>query len=631
MKLGFKQRVALASGILFGVLLIAFSAISYYEIKQNSKKELIEKQMLRMQKMKIYVNEWINTRVEIATALSNQISTMEEPYTREKMIPLLNSAKMGLGANLAYLGLEDGSNIYASGKPAAKGFDPRTRPWYQDAIAANKTIAVDPFIGANTKKLTIVIASPVIKNGEKRGVVGISSLMDGIIDEIFSEKIEGGYAYVVDTNGKFIIHPDKDMVNKNMTEINATFKKIYENMALQTTGSFEYKINTQEMIQTFGRMDNGWTLAFVIDKKIAYSFLDKLFYGFIGASCIMIILAILLLFFILNIQFKPLVKLHHLVENLSSADGDLTQRIEVIREDELGIIGQNINLFIEKIQSIIKASKSSSSENDAISHELFHTALAVSKRVEEESIIIANTTSETTRLQEYLKVSVQNANASNKEVEEVVFKLQDVNQDVMSLSSLLQQSGQRDILLSDKLRSVSANAVEIREVLSVINEIADQTNLLALNAAIEAARAGEHGRGFAVVADEVRKLAERTQKSLTDINATVNIVVQSIIDVSEEMNVNSREIIKITDTSVYVEKSVSGLMATLNSAVSNTHQTIKDYIDTAAKIGEITIHIEKINQISSVNVNSMEEISAASEHLSKLTTGLKSELGKFIS
>jgi methyl-accepting chemotaxis protein len=335
--------------------------------------------------------------------------------------------------------------------------------------------------------------------------------------------------------------------------------------------------------------------------------------------------------FILNIQFKPLNKLHHLVENLSSAEGDLTQRIEVIREDEIGIISQNINKFIEKIQAIIEASKNSSNENDAISHELFHTALAVNKRVEEESVIIEKATIEATLLQEYLKISVENANISNKEVEKVVFKLQEVSQDVSGLSSLLQENGQRDIHLSGKLRSVSVNAVEIREVLEVINEIADQTNLLALNAAIEAARAGEHGRGFAVVADEVRKLAERTQKSLTDINATVNIVVESIINVSEEMNINSKEIVKITDTSTCVEENVSSLMSTLNHAVENTHQTIKDYIETASKIGQITTNIEKINKISNINVNSMEEISVASEHLSKLTTDLKSELGKFIS
>ena len=96
----------------------------------------------------------------------------------------------------------------------------------------------------------------------------------------------------------------------------------------------------------------------------------------------------------------------------------------------------------------------------------------------------------------------------------------------------LNSTAEKEAQMNDRLNHLATEATQVKSVLEVIGDIADQTNLLALNAAIEAARAGEHGRGFAVVADEVRKLAERTQKSLIETNATVNVIVQSISDIS---------------------------------------------------------------------------------------------------
>lgn len=204
-----------------------------------------------------------------------------------------------------------------------------------------------------------------------------------------------------------------------------------------------------------------------------------------------------------------------------------------------------------------------------------------------------------------------------------------VAKDVMEVSESLQEVVVEQMELAGRLERLSHEAVQVKQVLSVISDIAEQTNLLALNAAIEAARAGEHGRGFAVVADEVRKLAERTQKSLAESNSTVSIIVQSVSDATDMMSKSATDIKRLGDRAQEVEQIMTRSVRDIADAAQMAVKTAKDAGIGSAKTNETILQMKEITSLSTLNARSIEEIASAIEHLAKLAEGLNRTLLEF--
>jgi len=346
-------------------------------------------------------------------------------------------------------------------------------------------------------------------------------------------------------------------------------------------------------------------------------------------NAVLIVIAFIIGYFIGTFITTAIREMIEAGNDLSSGDGDLTKRLNVGSKDELGQASREVNNFISKVQDTVRDAKKSSEENSAISAQLVGNAKEIANNVSHETVIVEKATQDMVQMTQTLNRSVDEAQISHEQVQQANENLEKANKEIIELSQRIETSVEVEQDLAQRLNQLSAEATQVKEVLTVISDIAEQTNLLALNAAIEAARAGEHGRGFAVVADEVRKLAERTQKSLGEINATINVIVQSILDSSAQMNENSETIKQLMDVSSQVEDNIQSSVTVMNQTLDISTKTMQDTREMATETGKISKDIEEINTLATTNLENINQVASASEHMQELTEGLNSKLGLF--
>lgn len=342
-----------------------------------------------------------------------------------------------------------------------------------------------------------------------------------------------------------------------------------------------------------------------------------------------ILVLIMLTAIIMMTVKKPLARLISTTKDLASGDADLTKRLDTASGDEIADTNSWINAFIERIQHTITDAKETGAKNSEITKDFSVISKDIMTRVSESATIIDDLHTRGDHIHGTLATSLEISQKAQSTIEETKENLNQTKEILFELTSKVEENSAKELELSDKLTHLTAEANQVKGVLSVISDIADQTNLLALNAAIEAARAGEHGRGFAVVADEVRQLAERTQKSLAEINATIGVIVQSIMDVSHEMNSNSENTKELIELSAKAESFMTESYEKIDETTIAVEETSNSSSDVSAKVEEMLERISTIHKHGEENVSEVEKMDKSLKLLTNSTNTLNEKLAHF--
>ncbi|WP_413692523.1 methyl-accepting chemotaxis protein [Pseudoalteromonas sp. KJ10-2] len=591
MYLNFKGRIVSAAIVMLTVATATLSFISYSQQSNITIDNVDRYSMLNLSSNGDKIQQFV---ASIDRSIGSTASLFTTRSDQQNIITNLKLLQQSTQASAIVVGYADGVAFNSNKGKYTSSYDPRTRGWYQQAKRQGSTIITDIYTGSSTGRLMISIAAPFYTNNVIQGVLLADLELSGLQSMVDNTVFSGATATLYTGSGLVLASSDRTLIaGKSHISDSPALAPFKDQLLNQQRGSFSYHSNGEDKVNYFQTIKlndtNQWHLLITLDEAVVYQVVDQSLQTSLISTLILISIGSLVIYLLLSYTYRPIIALKQTVQALSSGHGDLTTRLPVTSEDDLGQISANINIFIANLQHMMLDIAKASSRIDAsidglqtlteqnkqtfnqhkIETEQAVTALeemsATSQDVAQNTSGAVEFTSKTNTQAEQSKVVVRNATQT---VTELVESVDDVSKNISEMG--LQIS-------------------EIAKVLGIIGEIADQTNLLALNAAIEAARAGEHGRGFAVVADEVRALALRTQQSTTEIQQTINRLTTSGHTVTQTM--------KATRTSCE-ETSLQ-----INLVVTD--------------LDDISLSVEELNAINVQIATAAEEQSAVSHEINK--------------
>jgi len=618
--LRFSHKILLAASL---IVILAFSLFTLYNdyLQRNAIREDLENYLAEM---------GTSTSTNIRNLFEGRIKLVENLAQNIAQDPTNAETLMGQNALISsfltvYLGKVDGG---FSVRPDAKmpdGYDPRTRPWYKDGMSASGATLTEPYIDMTTNKMVIGILSKV---SSSVGVVGGDLALDGLVQIINSLNFGGmGYAFLVNDQGKILVHPDKDLVMKSLSDL-------FPQHTPKLTGELtEVQSDGQARLLTFtpitGLPSANWYIGLSVDKDKAFSMLSTFRTSAVIATVVAVVIIIGLLGLLIRVLMQPLHTMTRAMKDIAEGEGDLTKRLRIHNHDEFGILGNAFNRFVERIHSSIREVSSATEQVNEVALRVISASNSSMTNSDEQSNRTNSVAAAINELGAAAQEIAGNAAQASQHASSARLLAEEGQQVVERNIAAMNRLSDLIVTSSEHIETLNSKTVNIGQILEVITSISQQTNLLALNAAIEAARAGEAGRGFAVVADEVRNLAHRTQESAQQVQTMIEelqVGARESVDTMDQSQRHSQDSMQIANQAGERLDSVTvriGEIDGMNQSVATATE------EQTAVVEAINMDINEINMLNQEGVENLQATLRACSDLEQQAGRLKHLVGSF--